>query len=238
MLPLDAPMRPTAPTEQRLSPVPPLLPGSSGGRGAFGAVMGALRSEVLDFIAHGDGDAPSTARAAPASTLSVEGHVARAGVHPFASGVQSEFIASIAPPAEEAAEQLGVAPELVVAHAALESGWGQRPLRQPDGRSTHNLFGVKAGAGWQGDVVQATTTEVLGGVETKKVEPFRAYADSASAFRDYARMLLDNPRYRDALGAGSDARAFAKGLAQGGYATDPTSADKLERVARSIRWPE
>jgi flagellar protein FlgJ len=54
------------------------------------------------------------------------------------------------PGRKEAADKLGVAPELVSAHAALESGWGQRPLKNGDGSSTHNLFGIKAGASWHG----------------------------------------------------------------------------------------
>jgi len=43
------------------------------------------------------------------------------------------------------------------------------------------------------------------------------------------------PRYRGALNVGSDARAFAQGLARGGYATDPAYADKLARVAARLQ---
>jgi len=48
-------------------------------------------------------------------------------------------------------------------------------------------------------------------------------------------MLIDNPRYKGALGVGSDARAFAQGLARGGYATDPAYAAKLERLATKLQ---
>jgi flagellar protein FlgJ len=64
---------------------------------------------------------------------------------------------------------------------------------------------------------------------------FRAYPDQASAFRDYAGLLLANPRFRGAVGAGSDVHAFAEGLARGGYATDPAYADKLARVAGKLK---
>ena len=84
-------------------------------------------------------------------------------------------------------------------------------------------------------MAQALTTEHVDGANVKKVEPFRSYADPASGFRDYAQLLLDNPRYRAALNTGSDARAFAQGLARGGYATDPGYADKLARVAARIQ---
>ena len=60
-------------------------------------------------------------------------------------------------------------------------------------------------------------------------------SDRASAFRDYAQLLATNPRYRAALNAGGDARAFAQGLAQGGYATDPAYAEKLAHVATRIQ---
>jgi len=151
---------------------------------------------------------------------------------------QQEFIAAIAPAAQAVAGELGVAPELVVAHAALESGWGRWPLRGADGRTTHNLFGIKAGEGWQGAVVRARTTEFDAGVPVKREDAFRSYADAQSAFRDYARLLIDNPRYAGALQTGDDARAFAEGLVRGGYATDPAYADKLTRVAAQIRLPQ
>jgi flagellar protein FlgJ len=44
-------------------------------------------------------------------------------------------------------------------------------------------------------------------------------------------VLLDNPRYRAATG--SDAGAFAQGLARGGYATDPHYAAKLTSWRRA-----
>ncbi|KAK0350290.1 Mannosyl-glycoprotein endo-beta-N-acetylglucosaminidase, partial [Friedmanniomyces endolithicus] len=145
------------------------------------------------------------------------------------------FLDSIAPWARQAARQLGVAPELVQAHAALESGWGQRPLRTADGASSHNLFGIKAGAGWEGAAGESTTTEYVNGAALKTRERFRAYPDAASAFQDYARVLTDNPRYRAALNTGNDAQAFAQGLARGGYATDPGYAAKLARIAASLQ---
>jgi flagellar protein FlgJ len=128
-----------------------------------------------------------------------------------------------------------VAPELVSAHAALESGWGQRPLRNTDGSSTYNLFGIKAGNNWHGGVAESATTEYMGGAALKTSARFRAYPDQASAFRDYAQMLIDNPRFRGALGAGNDAQAFASGLAKGGYATDPAYAAKLARLAGKLQ---
>lgn len=218
-----------------LAPTQATRPGAPLGGGAgFGRVFSQLQNEIADFISEGG---PPLAGAA---ALSPEGrlwHARSQGAASIGAGApeQQRFLDQIAPWAREAGERLGVAPELVSAHAALESGWGQRPLRLAEGASSHNLFGVKAGAGWQGEVTQALTTEYEGGAALKKSERFRSYPDQASAFRDYTQMLLDNPRYRAALGTGSDARAFAEGLARGGYASDPAYAAKLARLAGQLQ---
>jgi flagellar protein FlgJ len=233
----------TAATASNMEATRPTLPATFGGGGArFSSTFLAVQAEVAGFISNGSG----AAIAAPAAGLTADGAALRArlnsqaaigGTEPAADGVdpslQQQFLASIRPYAEEAGQKLGVAPELVAAHAALESGWGQRPLRQ-GAADSNNLFGVKAGSQWQGAVAAAATTEYEGGVALRKVERFRSYPDQASAFRDYASLLAGNPRYQHALNAGSDAQAFAKGLAAGGYATDPSYADKLASVAKRI----
>jgi flagellar protein FlgJ len=227
-------LAPTAATR----PAAPLGAGSG-----FGRVFSEVQGEVSAFIQHGDG--------ASAPVLSPEGQLLRlrsgevAGAVAEAGGAVAEagakaphqqaFLDSIQPWAREAAERLGVAPELVSAHAALESGWGQHPLRNGNGASSHNLFGMKAGARWQGAVAESATTEYVQGAAVKTSARFRSYPDQASAFRDYAQMLIDNPRYRGALGAGNDAQAFAQGLARGGYATDPAYAAKLARLATRLQ---
>jgi flagellar protein FlgJ len=223
------------------TPTAPTRPTAGiGGSGNFGGVFGSVQEEVASFIQNGGGDSFSTASA----SLSPEGSVWQARASQAANAIvgdgdagadQQAFLESIAPWAKEAADKLGVAPELVSAHAALESGWGQRPLRNADGSSTHNLFGIKAGSSWKGGVAESATTEYVGGAALKTSARFRAYPDQASAFRDYAQMLIDNPRFRGALGAGSDAHAFASGLAKGGYATDPAYAAKLSRLAGKLQ---
>lgn len=219
-----------------IAPTAATAPVASADRGrGFGALFREVQGDVQDFIAHG-----SDASLPPASTLGIEGQLVREGTAASAglSDGQAAFVAGVAPAAEDAARRLGVAPELVVAHAALESGWGRKPLLQADGRTTHNVFGIKATGGWSGDVAQARTTEVEGGVAVGRTAAFRSYPDQGAAFRDYAQMLLDNPRYRGALNTGSDARAFAEGLARGGYATDPAYANKLAGVAQRLAGQE
>lgn len=143
-----------------------------------------------------------------------------------------EFVDALWPHAVEAGKELGVAPQLLLAHAALESGWGRRQIPGADGKSSHNLFGIKAGAKWDGDVVTAATTEYSNGMPQNKREQFRAYASYAEGFRDYAALLQGN-RYRETHGQDGDAAGFARALQQAGYATDPMYASKLARVANS-----
>lgn len=159
-----------------------------------------------------------------------------AAVQPRAQAMSGakDFVNKLWPHAAEAGRDLGVAPHLLLGQAALESGWGRREIRGDDGRNSHNLFGIKAGGNWTGDVVAVTTTEYVGGVAQKKQELFRAYGSYADAFRDYANLLRSNPRYQGALDRGGDAVGFARALQQGGYATDPAYAQKLARVAGSV----
>ncbi|AQR69100.1 flagellar biosynthesis protein FlgJ [Janthinobacterium sp. LM6] len=207
--------------------------------GNFSSVFRQVQGEVARFIEQGGGNAASLnpqgrAYLEQSQPVNVLGSINQGGE---IGETQQQFLASIKPWTQETGARLGVAPEIVAAHAALESGWGQRPLRQGTGADTNNLFGIKAGGKWQGDVASNVTTEYEAGSGTalKKTERFRSYPDQASAFRDYAQVLLDNPRYRAALNTGSDAGAFAQGLARGGYATDPNYAAKLTQLATRLQ---
>jgi flagellar protein FlgJ len=141
-----------------------------------------------------------------------------------------DFVSRMWPHALEASRTTGVAPHFILGQAALESGWGRGEIRTADGASSHNLFGIKAGGGWQGATADVMTTEYVNGAPVKTVERFRAYPSYAEAFKDYARLLAANPRYAHVLNERTDAAAFARGLQQAGYATDPGYADKLTRV--------
>jgi peptidoglycan hydrolase FlgJ len=143
------------------------------------------------------------------------------------------FIDKMWPHAVEASRTTGVPPHFILGQAALESGWGTREIRSANGEPTHNLFGIKAGRAWNGRTSSNGTTEFLQGVKHRAVEKFRSYESYADAFRDYANLLKNNPRYAKALEAGGDPAAFARGLQQAGYATDPAYASKLTRVITS-----
>jgi flagellar protein FlgJ len=152
----------------------------------------------------------------------------------YSESFQQGFVQRMTPYALEASSQTGVSAPLMMGQAALESGWGQREIRLPDGSNSYNLFGIKAGGGWNGKVAMVTTTEYHNGVPKKQVEKFRAYGSYAEAFSDYARMIGSNPRYAPVVQAGQSAPASAVALQRAGYATDPNYADKLVKVMNKI----
>ena len=184
------------------------------------------------------GDAPpAPGRAAPPAAggifrLPASGRAAPGAAAP-AWQTPSEFVRDVWPHARRAARRLGVAPEAIVAQAALESGWGQRVMRGPDGASSLNLFGIKAGDGWRGSTVVRQTVEYTDGVAHREFAKFRSYPDLAAAFDDYAELLTGQARYRDVTNRGSDTTGFARALADAGYATDPAYAEKITRVLGS-----
>ena len=141
-----------------------------------------------------------------------------------------EFVQRMWDSAKSASAATGMPAQFILGQAALESGWGRREIRHADGASSHNLFGIKAGATWKGATVDAVTTEFSNGVARKVTEKFRAYASYADSFTDYARLITQNPRYAATLNAGADADRFARSLQDAGYATDPHYAVKLARV--------
>lgn len=140
------------------------------------------------------------------------------------------FIATHAQAARQAEQRTGIPALFMIAQAAHETGWGRQDIRLSDGRPSHNLFGIKAGADWKGPVAEVTTTEFIDGVARKVTARFRAYASAAESFADYARLITGSPRYRQVLAQGRTPEGFAHGLQDAGYATDPLYARKLSRV--------
>ncbi|MEO0004036.1 MAG: flagellar rod assembly protein/muramidase FlgJ [Pseudomonadota bacterium] len=141
-----------------------------------------------------------------------------------------QFRAAMGTHADEAARMTGLPASFILGQAALESGWGKRQISAADGTPSYNLFGIKSGSGWKGRVVEVATTEYVQGVPQSTVARFRAYDSYADAFRDYANLLLNSPRYERVLSQGQTVTGFAQGLQKAGYATDPAYAAKLTRV--------
>jgi peptidoglycan hydrolase FlgJ len=144
------------------------------------------------------------------------------------------FVETMRPHAEAAARAVGIPVDLLLAQAGLETGWGQRQPKAADGTASHNLFGIKAGAGWKGSTALAATTEYVAGAMVRTVDRFRAYPSYAEAFQDFAKLIAGSSRFATAVASAGDPVAYAKGLQRGGYATDPQYADKLVHAIRMV----
>ncbi|HEV7799576.1 MAG TPA: flagellar assembly peptidoglycan hydrolase FlgJ [Burkholderiales bacterium] len=193
-----------------------------------GAAAAGVNAPALDpaSILGGAARYPQTAPAAPAAPTGEAGAAAPVG----ATQKARDFINRMWPHAVDAAKATGLPPHFILGQAALESGWGSRDIKAKDGSTTHNLFGVKAGRSWDGETAAVKTTEFVNGVKQKVVDKFRQYSSYGDAFKDYANLLKNNPRFASVLQAGNDPAAFANGLQKAGYATDPAYAAKLQRI--------
>ena len=142
----------------------------------------------------------------------------------------ASFIQAHTDAAAAAEKTSGIPATFMIAQAAHETGWGRKEIKNADGTTSYNLFGIKAGPNWKGATTETTTTEYIGGRAHKVTQTFRAYASYAESFADYANTMKNSPRYAAVVAAGNDANGFAKGLQKAGYATDPSYAAKLAKM--------
>ena len=140
-----------------------------------------------------------------------------------------QFVNEVWPHAEAASRRTGIPPQFMVAQAALETGWGEKVIRHADGRSSYNLFNIKAGSSWQGESVGRKVKEYQGSTPYTEASRFRSYGSYAEAFNDYANLLSRSERYADVLGQRTP-DGFARSLQKAGFATDPMYADKITRI--------
>lgn len=146
----------------------------------------------------------------------------------------NDFISQLAQPAQVASQQSGIPHHLILAQAALESGWGQRQILTRDGKPSYNVFGIKASGDWKGATTDIMTTEYEGGVAHKVRATFRVYGSYMEALSDYVKLLSNNPRYA-AVANASSAEQGARELQAAGYATDPKYAQKLVGMIQQFK---
>jgi len=220
------------------------LPGKLAQRIQAGIVPGAESPTATTVVNTPAGDAvgkplakgdwlPAKAYAAPAERrLNINGSEEIASRTTFKSA--KEFMETMLPMAEKAAAQLGVDPTYLVAQAALETGWGKSIIKQGDGSSSYNLFGIKTHNTWGGDSARVMTTEYQNGKPVKEAASFRSYESFAHSFEDYVSFLQSNGRYEKALSSTANPEQFARELQKAGYATDPQYARKVSQIARKL----
>lgn len=147
------------------------------------------------------------------------------------------FLRSLEAPAKKAAAELGVDSDVLLAQAALETGWGQHVVSS-GGALSNNLFNIKASNDWDGAVMRQQTLEYRDGVAVRESADFRAYSSVQEAFDDYVDFVKSSPRYQDAVAKAADGEQYVRELQKAGYATDPVYADKVlavrDRIADSV----
>lgn len=141
---------------------------------------------------------------------------------------RNKFIQSILPYAIEQSKRTNIDPRIIVAQAALETGFGESV-------PGNNLFGIKSHGQAGGQVLP--TNEVINGETVRVNDSFRTYNSPAESVAGYADFILENPRYADFRGAqGLEAQIAA--LQASGYATDPDYGRKVLAIARLISLPQ
>ncbi|WP_337157144.1 flagellar assembly peptidoglycan hydrolase FlgJ [Pseudomonas putida] len=174
--------------------------------------------------------------AAPDGTRILSRAVAQPPLAPKKAFTDSDqFVATMLPMAEQAAKRIGIDPRYLVAQAALETGWGKSVMRNADGSSSHNLFGIKATGSWQGGQARAITSEFRGGQFVKETAAFRSYDSYQDSFHDLVSLLQNNARYQDAVKSADNPEQFVRELQKAGYATDPNYASKISQIARQMK---
>jgi flagellar protein FlgJ len=141
-----------------------------------------------------------------------------------------QFVTQLQTYAEQAAKQLGVEPRVILAQAALETGWGRSLIQNSNGGSSFNLFNIKADKSWQGKQIQVSALEFDQGIAKQVNSGFRSYDSFQESFQDYVNFIKSNPRYGDALKQAGNVKQYMQELQQAGYATDPNYADKVMSI--------
>ena len=200
---------------------------------------GGLSEAIARQLSRQMGGADTTISAP--STLSLPGVTSRSAASsatvatgPVPKG-RDGFVQSLSATAERVAQDSGIPASFMLGQAGHETGWGKSEIKNADGSTSFNLFGIKAGKGWTGKVAEITTTEYINGEARKVKAKFRAYDSYEESFRDYARLISQNPRYANAMQATGNAKDYATALQKAGYATDPQYANKLSRAIESAQ---
>lgn len=204
---------------------------------AGGSQDDGMIAAVVAQIRAAESSAKSVAPAAPDPVASVSAPAATSSANDQSGdgegNVYTRFVNRFVGAARAAAQLSGVPARLILAQAALETGWGRHEMTADSGARSHNLFGIKAGGSWNGATANNTTHEYVDGRKVGVRETFRAYGSYIESFVDHAKLLGNSARYAAVRQADSPEQA-AQALQDCGYATDPRYAEKLVAIMQQI----
>lgn len=127
-----------------------------------------------------------------------------------------DYIATYHGIAQDNMRQYGIPASITLAQGILESGSGQGSLSQ----RANNHFGIKCHKEWTGPSVRHD--------DDAAQECFRKYDHPRESYRDHSLFLTTRSRYASLFSLPKDDySAWAHGLKNAGYATDPKYPAKL-----------
>ena len=148
-----------------------------------------------------------------------------------ASTAATQFLRNIIPAAQNVARGKDIYTSVMIAQAALESGWGTSALSKAP---NHNLFGVKGS--YNGQSVNMQTLEDSGGQNYYSIQAnFRKYPSYQESLEDYADKIVNGITgaplfYSGAWKSKTNSYQDATAYLTGRYATDTAYGSKLNRI--------
>ena len=148
-----------------------------------------------------------------------------------ASTAATQFLRNIIPAAQNVARGKDIYTSVMIAQAALESGWGTSALSKAP---NHNLFGVKGS--YNGQSVNMQTLEDSGGQNYYSIQAdFRKYPSYQESLEDYADKIINGISgaplfYSGAWKSKTNSYQDATAYLTGRYATDTAYGSKLNRI--------
>lgn len=140
---------------------------------------------------------------------------------------KQDFVNKFYPAAKAAGAEFNINPVVVLAQAAIESGWGESKLS-----SYNNFFGITAYGRinnyWHGGKIQLAEDGLT----------FRRYDTMENSFMDYCRLIRGS--YRTSADLSFHPAAFAKSIAYSKYISEVNGDNRasyqilMEKLSASI----
>lgn len=140
---------------------------------------------------------------------------------------KQDFVNKFYPAAKAAGAEFNINPVVVLAQAAIESGWGESKLS-----TYNNFFGITAYGRinnyWHGGKIQLAEDGL----------PFRRYDTMENSFMDYCRLIRGS--YRTSADLSFHPAAFAKSIAYSKYISEVNGDNRasyqilMEKLSASI----
>lgn len=137
------------------------------------------------------------------------------------------FVTAMWPYLKKASESVGLDPKILLAQAALETGWGKFILKNAEGASSYNVFNIKSTDKHSQQPVVVKTTEYIDNTPVKLTAAFRSYQSFGESLQDYLSLIEGSPRYQEAVAHADSPARYVQALQKAGYATDPDYAHKI-----------